>query len=318
MSLSLRSRFWRFLLRKIFKGQRLTIEQNRARDAKTARFMGRIPMGMQIERTEVDGLPVAWICPTGADRNKALLFLHGGGYVTGSVESHLMMCIPMAQMLKMNLLVPEYRLAPEHPFPAALEDALKAYRWLLTRGCQPAVIIVSGDSAGGGLSLATALALRDAGEPLPAAVICMSPWADLTHQGKSHITKSDAEVMLKTDVLKAWALCYTNESNLTNPLVSPVYADFHGFPPLLIQVGSEEILLDDARMVADKARADGVDVTLKIWDGMWHVWQALGDLLPENKVTFEEVEEFVRNHHNPSKQQQPPPSRESEQENARV
>lgn len=302
MSLSLRSRFWRFLLRKIFKEQRLTIEQNRARDAKTARFMGRIPMGMKIERTEVDGLPVAWVRPTGADRNKALLFLHGGGYVTGSVESHLMMCIPMAQILKMNILVPEYRLAPEHPFPAALEDALKAYRWLLAQGCQPADIILSGDSAGGGLSLATALALRNAREPLPAAVVCMSPWADLTHQGKSHVTKSDAEVILKTDVLKAWALCYTDESNLTNPLVSPVYADFHGFPPLLIQVGSEEILLDDARMVADKARADGAEVDLKIWEGMWHVWQALGDLLPENEKAFEEVGEFVRSHHNPSKQ----------------
>lgn len=307
MSLSLRSRFWRFLLRKIFKEQRLTIEQNRARDAKTARFMGRIPMGLKIERAEVDGLPVAWIRPTGADRHKALLFLHGGGYVTGSVASHLMMCIPMAQMLKMNILVPEYRLAPEHPFPAALEDALKAYRWLLAQGCQPADIVLSGDSAGGGLSLATVLALRNAGEPLPAAVICMSPWADLTNSSQTHITKAKSESVLRTDVLNEWALFYTDQANLTNPLVSPVYADYHGFPPLLIQVGSEEILLDDARIVADKARADGVDVTLRIWDGMWHVWPALGDMIPENKVTFEEVGEFVRNHHNPSKQRSASP-----------
>jgi len=293
MSLSLRSRFWRFVLRKTFKEKRLTIEQNRARDAKTARLMRYVPKDVEVERTDMDGLRVAWIRPTGADKEKVFLFLHGGGYVTGSINSHLMLCIPVAQTLKMSVLAPEYRLAPEHPFPAALEDALKAYRWLLTQGCKPADIIIAGDSAGGGLALATVLALRENHEPLPAAIICMSPWADLTHRGQSHITKADAEAMLKTDVLKEWALCYTDETNLNNPLVSPVYADFHGFPPLLIQVGSEEILLDDARMLADKAKADGVDVTLKIWDGMWHVWQVLGDLVPESKMAFEEIKEFL-------------------------
>jgi acetyl esterase/lipase len=243
-----------------------------------------------------DGLRVAWIRPTGADKEKVLLFLHGGGYVTGSINSHLMLCIPMAQTLKMNVFAPEYRLAPEHPFPAALEDALKAYRWLLAQGYKPADIIIAGDSAGGGLALAVVLALRENHEPLPAAIICMSPWADLTNSGQSHITKADAEVVLKTDVLKEWALCYTDETNLNNPLVSPVYADFHGFPPLLIQVGSEEILLDDARMLADKAKADGVDVTLKVWAGLWHVWPALGDLIPESRETFLEIEQFIRDH----------------------
>jgi epsilon-lactone hydrolase len=207
-----------------------------------------------------------------------------------------MMCIPMAQMLKMNLLLPEYRLAPENPFPAALEDALKSYRWLLTQGYKSSDIIVSGDSAGGGLSLATVLALRDAGEPLPAAVVVMSPWADLTHKGQSHVTKADSEAVLKTEVLKEWALCYADEANLSNPLVSPVYADFHGFPPLLIQVGSEEILLDDSLLLTEKAKADGVAVTLKVWDGMWHVWQALGDFLPESRKAFEELGQFVQEH----------------------
>jgi monoterpene epsilon-lactone hydrolase len=181
-----------------------------------------------------------------------------------------------------------------HPFPAALDDALSIYHWLLAQGTQPGNIIISGDSAGGGLCLATILSLRDDGVPLPAAVVCMSPWTDLTLKSQSHITKAKTEVLLRKEVLREWALCYTADANLTNPLVSSVYADFHGFPPMLIQVGSEEILLDDARMLADKAKADGVDVTLKIWDGMWHVWQVLGALSPESKKAFEEIRQFVQ------------------------
>jgi epsilon-lactone hydrolase len=292
MSLSLRARFWRFLLRKIFKEQQLTIEQNRASGARIAGYQ-RIPKEVAVAKIDLAGLPAAWIRPAGADTDRVILHLHGGGYVTGSIDSHLMMCVPMAQTLRMNMLLPEYRLAPEQPFPAALEDALKAYRWLLAQGTSPANITISGDSAGGGLSVATVLALRDAGEPLPAAVVCISPWADLTHKGASHSTKAVSETVLKTDVLKEWALCYTDEANLSNPLVSPVYADFHGFPPLLIQVGSEEILLDDAITLAEKAKAAGVDVTFKVWAGLWHVWHALGNLIPENRQAFEEIGTFL-------------------------
>ncbi|MCX6065942.1 MAG: alpha/beta hydrolase, partial [Chloroflexi bacterium] len=285
--------FWRFILRKTIKEPRLTIPQHRAQAAKTARLAGRVPQDVTIEELKIDGLRAIWIRPTGADNDLVFLHLHGGGYVTGSIDSYRMMCIPLARTLKMNLLLPEYRLAPEHPFPAALEDALAVYRWLLAQGHQPGNIVICGDSAGGGLTLATIQALRAAGEPLPGAVICLSPWADLTHQGQSHLTKAKSEVMLKTDVLKEWALCYTDAANLTNPLVSPVYADFHDFPPLLIQVGSEEILLDDARMVAEKASAAGVEVTLKVWDDLWHVWPALGELLPESRQSFEEIRQFI-------------------------
>jgi epsilon-lactone hydrolase len=206
------------------------------------------------------------------------------------------MCVPMAQTLKRNIFIPEYRLAPQYPFPAALEDALKSYRWLLAQGFRPADIVIIGDSAGGGLALATVLALRDAHEPLPTAVVCMSAWADLTHKGKSHSVNARSEVVLRTDVLQEWALYYTDASNLNNPLVSPVYGDFHGFPPLLLQVGSNEILLDDSMTVAQKAKAVGVDVTLKVWDDMWHVWPALGDLIPESRGAFIEMEQFIRDH----------------------
>jgi len=293
MTLSIRARFWRFLLRKIYKERSLTIQQNRAQGAQMARYF-RIPREVIVARFALEGLPAAWIRPSVANSEQVLLHLHGGGYVTGSIDSHLMMCVPLAQTLQTNLLLPEYRLAPEHPFPAALEDALKTYRWLLAQGFQPQNIVISGDSAGGGLSLATVLALREAGDPLPAVVICLSPWADLTNSRQSHITKADVEPVIKTELLNEWAACYSEAANLKNPLVSPVYADFHNFPPLLIQVGSDEILLDDSLALATKARADGVDVMLKVWDGLWHVWPALGSLIPESGLAFEELGEFIR------------------------
>jgi len=275
------------------KRQHRTITQYRASGEQNSRFSNRNPKNIVIEPFDIDGIHAEWINPAEADLNKVVLHLHGGGYVTGGINSHQAMCVLQAQTLKLKILLPEYRLAPEHPFPAALDDALMTYRWLLARGYKSSDIILSGDSAGGGLALATVLSLRNNKEPLPAIVICMSPWADLTLTNQSHITNAEAESILTMDTLKEWSLTYTAENNLRNPLVSPVYADFHNFPPLLIQVGSDEILLDDARILADKAKTDGVDVTIKIWDGMFHVWPALGDLIPESKKAFEEVKQFV-------------------------
>jgi acetyl esterase/lipase len=274
----------------------MTIAQYRASGEQNARFTNRIPKDIVVEPFDIDGIHTEWITPSGADSNKVVLHLHGGGYVTGGINSHQAMCVLMAQTLKLKILLPEYRLAPEQPFPAALEDALKTYRWLLAQGHKPSDIILSGDSAGGGLALATVLSLRDNKEPLPAVVICMSPWADLTLTGQSHIANAEAESILTISTLKEWSLAYTSENNLRNPLVSPIYADFHNFPPLLIQVGSDEVLLDDARTLAEKAKADGVDVTLKIWAGMFHAWSALGGMIPESKKAFEEIKQFVDIH----------------------
>jgi epsilon-lactone hydrolase len=294
MSLSLQTRFWRAMMRKAFKEKRLTIAENRLQSTKTARFMTMVPKGVGIEKLNIDGIPSEWIYPSGVKSEKVVLHLHGGGYVTGGINSHQMMCVLMAQTLKMSVLLPEYRLAPEHPFPAALEDSLAVYRWLLAKGHQPGDILLSGDSAGGGLGLAVVLSLRDAGEPLPSALVCMSPWTDLAFTGRSYISNAKAEAVLQENVLREWAACYIGKEKPDHPLVSPIYADFHGFPPLLIQVGSDEILLDDARMLAEKAKADGVDVTLKIWEGMWHAWQVLGDLIPESRQAFDQFSQFVR------------------------
>jgi acetyl esterase/lipase len=283
-------------LRKVFKGQHLTVAGYRARSARTSRLMDRIPKDVVVKTVEIDGTLVEWVFPPDNAQERVILYLHGGGYVTDSVASRRPMCIQMAKSLTMTVLQVEYRLAPEHPFPAALEDALKVYRWLLTQGHKPSDIIISGDSAGGGLGVATVLALRDAGEPLPAAVVCLSPWVDLTHRGQSHITKAEAECVLRTDVLKEWALCYADGSRLSDPLVSPVYADFHGFPPLLIQVGGDEILLDDSLSLAEKAKAAGVDVTFRVWDGMWHAWLVLANLIPESRMAFDDMGVFLCTH----------------------
>lgn len=292
MSISLRARIWRVILRKVFKEKPLSIEENRARTASTAK-MTRIPKDVTIVDVEADGIRAKWISPTDEKPGKVILHLHGGGYVTGGMDSHLMMCIPMAQTLKTKILLPEYRLAPEHPFPAAVDDAVKVYRWVLTQGYAPKDIILSGDSAGGGLALVTVLSLRDSGDKLPAAIVCMSPWTDLTFTGQSHITKAKVDCVLLTDVLREWAACYVGTEAPNHPLISPIYADFYNFPPLLIQVGSDEVLLDDSRMLAEKAKSAGVDVTLKVWDEMWHVWPALGDLIPESKKAFEEIGQFL-------------------------
>jgi len=294
MSISLRSRFWRALLRTVFKNQHLSIPDLRANGVKNSKMLGSVSKGMKIEKVDdIDGIQAEWLIPVNASHEKVVLYLHGGGYVTGAIEGHRMMCGLLANSTDTKVLIPEYRLAPENRFPAALDDALKVYQWLLDQGYSSSNIIVAGDSAGGGLSIATVLALKERSGSLPAAVMCLSPWVDLALTGRSHSTKAKAEAMLQTDILREWALCYTDESNLTNPLVSPIYGDFHGFPPLLIQVGSEEILLDDSILLAEKAKADGVEVSLKVWDGMWHVWQLLGELIPENKKTFEEIGEFA-------------------------
>ena len=296
MSISFKSRFWRTVLRATFKNKKLSIAELRANGVKNSKMLGEVSKNITVEKINMEGIQAEWLIPFSSSTRseKVILYLHGGGYVTGSIEDHRMMCGLLANATETKVLIPEYRLAPEHPFPAALDDALKVYQWLLDQGYSSANMIIAGDSAGGGLSVATVLALKEKSGSLPAAVVCLSPWADLALTGQSHATKAKTEAILNKDVLHEWALCYTDESNLTNPLVSPIHGDFHGFPPLLIQVGSEEILLDDSTLLAEKAKSAGVDVTLKIWDGMWHVWQALGDLIPENKKTFEEIGQFVQ------------------------
>jgi acetyl esterase/lipase len=294
MSISLQARFWRIILRTVIKGQRLSLPQKRDQQTQNAKFLNRPAAGIAIAPALVEGIPAAWIQPENAPPNKVILYLHGGGYVLGGLQSHQMLCSALAKHSGFNLLLPEYRLAPEHPFPAALQDANQTYAWLLQQGYKPENILLAGDSAGGGLAVATALHLRESGTPLPAALVCLSPWLDLTLSGQSHQTQENAEVLLRTEDLQTWASLYAVHHNPAHPLLSPLHADLRGLPPLLIQVGSDEILLDDSRRFAQKAMEQGVTTTLHIWQGMWHVWHTLGDFMPESRQALDGIAQFAR------------------------
>ena len=192
----------------------------------------------------------------------------------------------------MRSLVINYRLAPEFPYPAALQDVLTTYDWLLAQGVAPKQIIVAGDSAGGGLALAAMVALRDEGKPLPAGVVCISPWLDLTLSGASMRSKAQLDFMLDPACLETYAGYYAGDQDRSSPLISPLFADLHQLPPLLIQVGTDEVLLDDARRFAEKARQAGIDVTLEIWDEMFHVFQ-LVPILSETRQAVQSIAEFA-------------------------
>lgn len=296
MRTSIRAACMRRVIRRIFLKQGLSVEEERERSLSTGKAHPPFPRSVRVDRFDIDGMPCASIEPEGAGRvgnARVLLYLHGGGYVTGFIDSSLMLCVPMARELGLRLVLPEYRLAPEHPFPAAIDDALKAYRWLLAEGYSPGEIALAGDSAGGGLCLAVIQAIRDSGGPVPAAALCLSPWADLTHSGRSHAENAATDPLLHLGMLKLWASYYSGGAELSDPLISPVFADFTGFPPLLLQVDSGELLLDDSLAIAERARAAGVDARLIRREGLWHVWPALGDLIPESGQAFRAMREFL-------------------------
>lgn len=293
MPLSIRSRFYRSLLRLLLRGRKQSLSQLRSASGTPALPSALMPRGTTIQPVNAGGLQAEWVVPAAARGDAVILHLHGGGYVSGSASTERLLTSGLAASTQARVLAPDYRLAPEHPFPAALDDARAVYRYLLDSGYQAGNIAVSGDSAGGGLALALALSLRDAGEPLPSALVLFSPWADLELNSQSCASKARDEVLLRVDTLRQWAQWYTQGTDYADPLVSPVNADFQGLPPMLIQVGSDEILLDDARAVAHRAATAGVAATLREWEGLWHCWQILGALIPENTATFAEIRGFL-------------------------
>jgi acetyl esterase/lipase len=221
-----------------------------------------------------------------------ILYFHGGGWVLGWYHTHRMLTARLAQAAGMPVLAVDYRLAPEHPFPSALDDCLAAYRWLLAQGWPPSRILFAGDSAGGNLVVAVMLALRDSGEPLPAAGACISPMTDHLMTGESFHARTDA---LLTEEFVAFASAhYLAGTDPRAPLASPLYADLSGLPPLLIHAGGDEILLSDCTRLAENARKAGVEVELEIWPGMWHVWHSFAPFLPEAKEAIEHVAGFAK------------------------
>ena len=236
---------------------------------------------IKLEPVDAGGVPAEWSLAPGSDPTKVLMFLHGGGYCSGSIASHRGMVTRVGRAAGVRTLALNFRLAPEHPFPAALTDALAAYRFLLAQGIAPRHIAIGGDSAGGGLTLATMLSLRDAGKPLPGCAWLVSPWTDLAMTGASLADKADVDPLIQRVYLEELASAYLAGADAKAPLVSPLYADLSGLPPLLVQVGSAETLLDDAVRTVRRAGAADVPVSLEVWPHMihaWHLWAAqVGD-----------------------------------------
>lgn len=253
-----------------------------------------LPEGTRVESVDVDGIPAEWIYQPDADSERVLLYLHGGAYRLGSLKSHRGLVARLGRAAGVRSLLIDYRLTPEHVFPAAIDDALTAYRWLLANGTKPEHIMLGGDSAGGGLTLALLQTVRDKNILLPAGAVLLSPWTDLVGTVESRTTREAADPIFSGKTIDVLSSFYAGMEDAHNPLISPINADLHDFPPLLIEVGHDEVLLDDSLHIADHARAANVPVELTIWDDMWHVFQSFAYVLPEGQQSLENMGRFIR------------------------
>ena len=260
----------------------------------TAQF--ELPEDAVFEQVGAGGVSAEWISTPGVAEDRVVMYLHGGGYMIGSMRTHRSPLSYLSRVSDARVLELNYRLAPEHPFPAAVEDSVAAYRWLLAEGVSPRRIAIGGDSCGGGLTIATLVALKYFGDPLPAAGISHSGWTDLAHTGDTFETKAEEDPLIDKEMLEGMAAAYLGDRSRTTPLASPYYADLQGLPPLLVQVGTAEVLLDDSLRLADRAKEAGVDVTLEVWDDMPHVWQAFASFLPEAREALDHCGQFVQKH----------------------
>jgi len=302
---SLQSYFFRIVMGRLtgLLNTRSSVEGWRALSA-TGSKAPRLPRGVTSQAVQAGGVSCEWLCPAGVQNgprastpgvfHKTILYLHGGGFLLGWYNSHRWLVAHFANACGACALAVDYRLAPEHPFPAALDDCLAVYRSLLQGGTDPGKIIFAGDSAGGNLVLTMLLALKDTGEPLPAAGVCLSPVTDFATRAPSYQTNARTDAALPLKFIDAVGPAYLAGADPLQPLISPLYGDLRGLPPLLVQAGGAERLRDDAIRFAEKARQAGVDVTLTIYPHMWHVWQIFTPYLPEANRALREAGLFTR------------------------
>ncbi len=265
----------------------------RAREAKLSSRFAKVPPGVEVSRVMAGPVRAEWIEPAGAQFHRVIVFLHGGGYVMGSLDTHRNLAARIATAANARALLLNYRLAPEHPFPAALEDTLAAYRWLLMEGFDPAGIAFVGDQAGGGLALAMALALRDNRAPMMGAVVALSPWTDLALSGPSILRNAANDATLSIELLVYYAQSYLQGTLATNPYASPIYGKLKGLPSLLIHAGANEILRDDATRFAERALNAGADVSIEVYADQPHAFQ-LFEMLPEAQASVARIGNFIR------------------------
>jgi epsilon-lactone hydrolase len=291
---SLRSELVRFGARWLIKRRRhMTVAAARQSLLATAKWIPRPRAGTEVRRVDAGGVPGELIATPASQPDRHVLFLHGGGYVTGSPALYRHFTWRIATAVRARVLALDYRLAPEHPFPAALDDALAAYRWLVAGMADSRRTAVMGDSAGGGLALALLLRLRDDGHELPAAAIALSPWTDLALTGASLSINAKSDPMLNPADARLFADCYLAGANPRNPYASPLYGNLTGLPPALIHVGSDEILRDDAGRMAEALRAAGCRVEIEVWRRMPHVWHLFAPVLPEARQAIANIGAFA-------------------------
>jgi monoterpene epsilon-lactone hydrolase len=274
-------------------GAKPTLEQMRAAGEGFAELTAE-PEGVKWIEAEAGGRPALWAEPDGAVEDRVVQYVHGGGYVIGSLGSYRKLTGHLARAVGCRVLSVDYGLAPEHPHPAAVNDSVAAYRWLLAEGYRPEHLAISGDSAGGGLTLATVVKLRDDGLPQPAGAVPLSPWADLEGGGGTMTTNADKDLIVQRDGLLGMAGLFLGGGDARDPLASPVNADYRGICPLFIQVGGDETLLDDAHRVAAGAEAAGVDVTLEVFPEMQHVFQMAAGNMPEADDAIAKIGTWLR------------------------
>ncbi len=274
------------------KGEEVDVQKERVELDKLG-AMFKLPKGVKSVKESAGGVPAEWVIPTGISDDRVVLYLHGGSYTSGSCNSHRPMVANIAIASKARVLTLDYRLAPEHPHPAAVEDAVAAYKWLINGRVDPKHLAIAGDSAGGGLAVALLVCLRDNNIPLPAACVCLSPWTDLAFTGETWKTKLAADLIIYPYKEYAFAKMYQGGLDPATPLVSPLYADLKGLPPLLVQVGTDEVLLSDSTRLAERAKQAGVNVTIEEWEKMQHVWQFASGFIPEGRRAVQRIGEFI-------------------------
>jgi monoterpene epsilon-lactone hydrolase len=293
--MSLRGKLFKYSMRLIWK-----LAKHKTQDLKKVRrdihFWAQFmppTLGVKRKKLKIDKLPAEWVIPRRAKNDQVLLFLHGGAFAMCSIRTHRRLVSKIAKAAKVKALLIDYCLAPEEVFPEALNQACDAYKWLLQEGYKPENITIGGDSAGGGLTVSTLMKLRDDKVPLPRAAILLSPWTDLEGTGESH-KKGDQQNFINNESLRLYGKLYAGDTDIRHPLVSPIYGDFQGLPPMLIHVGAEELIYDDSARLYTKALAAGVDVTLEPWADMVHVWHVYDFLIPEGERAIKSLGKYLR------------------------
>jgi monoterpene epsilon-lactone hydrolase len=297
---SLRSHFFRLIVKYFvgtkFKRVGTSLAEWRKLDELFTKDQ-KLPTGTEIEPVVVNGITAEWVRAPAAQTDNVVLYLHGGGFMICSAATHRELAARLSAAARARFLVIDYRLAPEHPFPAAMQDALSAYHWLLDQGYTEKQLVIGGDSAGGGLALQTLLVLRGEGDPLPAGAFFMSPVTDMVRfDGESYSTRADLDIMLSLEMSKFGMAHYVGDNDSETPLLSPVNMDLSGLPPLCVHVGDHEVLLGDSIRLAERARASNVEVEFKIWPGMWHMFQIGARFVPEARQSIDKIGHFVVNH----------------------